>query len=92
MVNTDYLQAELNIMRKDKSATLGEVCLITVIKDIVDRISEEVEEPKKHGRWQKMPRIPYSYQCSECSHLSVFHDEYCPHCGARMDGEEDERK
>ena len=27
------------------------------------------------------------YKCSECGNKTVHNTNYCPHCGARMDGE-----
>jgi len=56
-------------------------------------------EPTKHGRWlyreeqfafEKEPRITAG--CSECGHsMYSKHDtrNYCPNCGARMDGGEE---
>lgn len=28
------------------------------------------------------------YYCSECNHRSIITHNYCPNCGARMDGEQ----
>lgn len=50
-------------------------------------------EPVKHGRWIENSdpgqNINEHYMCSECG--CTFHnwanDNYCPNCGARMDGE-----
>ena len=48
--------------------------------------------PVIHGRW-----IPYRcdmYECSVCQRIHTSFDsgecdaDYCPHCGAKMDGEE----
>ncbi|HWS31039.1 MAG TPA: hypothetical protein VN512_13115 [Clostridia bacterium] len=47
-------------------------------------------DPFKHGRWIDNGRGPH---CSECevylsvSQSIVYHNSYCPNCGARMDGE-----
>ena len=44
-----------------------------------------------HGRWENMDNDP---KCSECGifavsdkHAVKYYD-YCPHCGAKMDGDE----
>lgn len=43
--------------------------------------------PIRHGRWKK----EYGhYKCLLCNGLDDFADNYCPNCGARMDGENDE--
>lgn len=50
-------------------------------------------EPIRYGRWIGKPIGGYStVRCSMC--YSVFAENngkwnYCPHCGARMDGEEE---
>ena len=53
-------------------------------------------EPVKHGKWvynqyDADPKIG-NWHCSVCREISIerrLHSlEYCPHCGARMDGEE----
>lgn len=42
----------------------------------------------KHGKWNKEYDRSPRYVCTVCKHL--FNNKgykYCPHCGARMDGE-----
>ena len=53
-------------------------------------------EPIKHGRW-KDKEDPYGFfdtipVCSECGHTTKMREKYryCPNCGARMDGGEDD--
>jgi hypothetical protein len=42
-------------------------------------------EPVKHGRWM------YPFYCSECGFTPYYSSDltynYCPNCGARMDGD-----
>lgn len=49
-------------------------------------------EPVKHGRWVK-PYINFyghpCHCCSECGFKASYQDKnYCPNCGAKMDGGE----
>lgn len=52
-------------------------------------------EPVKHGRWivTKTERgwncaeYPVEWTCSECKVANDREDGFCPHCGARMDGD-----
>lgn len=56
-------------------------------------------EPVRHGRWisEKCNHKPYRiknpekwviYKCSECGYSNGRkQSNYCPHCGAKMDGE-----
>lgn len=62
------------------------------LKNLIDILAEvstaDVQEVK-HGKWV----IGYFHDrvCSRCCHpdndLSEFPHDYCPNCGARMDGE-----
>ena len=55
-------------------------------------------EPVKHGKWIKADSQQYfrkHYPCFTCSECGYRKDSqkkwnYCPHCGARMDGERKE--
>ena len=48
--------------------------------------------PVAHGRWRKS-RIPVpvyggiEISCSSCGRIAAHEYNYCPNCGARMDGE-----
>lgn len=45
--------------------------------------------PVRHGRWIVIDaEEPRRYGCSECKRLSWHMENYCPNCGARMDGDE----
>ena len=49
--------------------------------------------PVVHGRWITFHTgTDYITQCSECneSFYSVSDLDYCPHCGAQMDGDKDD--
>lgn len=57
--------------------------------------------PVRHGHWQITDAYPHNVYCSECytkyaqTHWAVWDDgslprRFCPNCGARMDGEDDE--
>ena len=58
--------------------------------------------PVMHGRWQWLSstydRIPCEmrYWCSKCHHETITHDsepweKFCPNCGAKMDGKDNEQ-
>ena len=47
----------------------------------------------RHGYWIRLNRKSFStcdsfWQCSECRHENARRTDYCPHCGAEMDGKE----
>ena len=41
----------------------------------------------KHGRWVFRKNWDF-FVCAECSHQSSNCSNYCPNCGARMDGDD----
>ena len=44
--------------------------------------------PVRRGHWDVIDaEEPRRYGCSECKRLSWHMENYCPDCGARMDGE-----
>ena len=48
--------------------------------------------PVRHGRWIELSRTS---KCSECGFETGRYEpprRYCPECGARMDGKEDEHE
>ena len=50
--------------------------------------------PVRHGRWvpTKAPFMNECEDCSACGHRTVWGHRYnyCPNCGAKMDGVDDE--
>lgn len=55
-------------------------------------------EPVRHGRWRTYHitgydglHPTYTVPCSVCAYEARFTYRYCPDCGARMDGGEDNR-
>lgn len=54
--------------------------------------------PVRHGRWEMKPD-PFGFfhdipVCPECGCTTKMRDKsaYCPHCGAKMDGGEDDKQ
>lgn len=49
--------------------------------------------PVVHGRWIKLAEAPEWDQrrCTVCGDVSCCQRNYCPNCGAKMDGDGDER-
>ena len=57
------------------------------IKDVPSADVVEV----KHGRWENgdgsKATCLYDVYCSVCGEVSEYSTDYCPNCGAKMDGE-----
>lgn len=66
---------------------LGEYCCDMVSDTIafIDGLPTIEAQPVKHGRWM------YPFYCSECGFTPYYSSDltynYCPNCGARMDGD-----
>lgn len=60
--------------------------------DVLDSIDEQPAvdaEPVKRARWKPSP-VPYVLpRCSACGEMGYMNWVACPHCGARMDGRQE---
>ena len=48
-----------------------------------------IDADERHGRWEECGQYDVFdyYQCSECGYFSFDGEtNYCPNCGAKMDG------
>lgn len=91
------VEAEPVIRCKDcakwMKSDLGNVCTLYA----TDRLTQPCDycshgirksgnaEPVRHGHWIYTPTNPLGFTCSECG-KEMCRFNYCPHCGARMDG------
>lgn len=47
-------------------------------------------QPVRYGKWEGVDHDTF-FKCSECGHMTDWQRyKYCPYCGARMDGEQNE--
>lgn len=87
-----------HIRKTESELTLGALSTFLRLLDI--KPTADVV-PVRHGHWQITDAYPHNVYCSECytkyaqTHWAVWEDgsmprRYCPNCGARMDGEDDE--
>ena len=58
----------------------------------VDNAPTIAAEDVKHGKWRLSKYYPHIISCDVCGEPyelsnSMEHWNYCPHCGAKMDGE-----
>ena len=68
--------------------------------DLIDDCPAADVAPVVHGRWigidssfwkpthsSDIPVFRKTYRCSECGRRTAIAENYCPNCGARMDGD-----
>ena len=75
-------QCKPRMFKTAEKATLGVNYVDT------DDIVEYTEQ--KHGRWGKPAKVDadnVGYNCSECGEFGAPCWNYCPNCGAKMDGD-----
>ena len=70
----------------DETTEIG-VAIINIVDELanfVETIPSADVQPVKRGRWM------YPFYCSECGFTPYYSSDltynYCPNCGARMDG------
>lgn len=70
-----------------------EMAVDDYIDDLCNEAVQDVKEVK-HGRWiierDEKYKCFYTTYCSNCSYGAMVKYKYCPHCGAKMDEEEQE--
>lgn len=59
---------------------------MTITEFIDDELPGADVVPIVHGQWLKGMSGNYKI-CSECKQIADFDFDYCPNCGARMDGD-----
>ena len=74
---------------KDLSDGLG-LCRVIMEDDFKKAIKKMPKgivadvAPVRHGRWKRYRKN--LGECSECGEVVSVRNNYCPHCGAKMDG------
>ena len=82
----EYIERELAIEALSRGDGCGNVC-----RRAIERILSADVAPVRHGRWIEKGKYTFGimYDCSLCENriLDNGHSwNYCPHCGAKMDG------
>ena len=78
-----------------KKLTMRECCIdedgqtdepiIKKLNEVIDFINLIDIAPVRHGRWKHYGRN--LGECSNCGEIVNIRYNYCPNCGAKMDGE-----
>lgn len=61
---------------------------LKMLLDKIEKAPTADVAPVRHGQWKSKRKWNY-YVCSECSFENEIAFPYCPNCGARMDGGND---
>lgn len=77
---------DADALRRRKELRFSLMAAITTIQFLIDE-APTVEE-RKQGHW--LTKKAWHVECSECHHVLEFICDvknYCPNCGAKMEGE-----
>lgn len=90
-----YIDADLILPEMESKFDMQELYLPVHFQEfIVDEIPTADVSPVRHGYWVKEKRdVLIHWHCSackECYFLEEPNAEFCPRCGAKMDGGEGE--
>ena len=101
----DWLNKEYSIelhnplTEEERDAILDVDMEHTTSVEFTTKHGRKVEFAKvRHGRWifgfdpETGERDLKAWTCSECNEKYPWQPNYCPNCGAKMDGGEDEHK
>lgn len=87
----DHCGANCMYTEQERQKTdICDSCLLGDAKDYIDRMPTVKTKPMNHGHWiyreYGYPLAHNFYACSVCgSSRGLNIDNYCPHCGAKMD-------
>ena len=56
-------------------------------KSLVETAETVGMQEVRHGKWEKRKECCCEYRCSVCEYELCRTTNYCPNCGAKMDGE-----
>ena len=72
----------------DKTSIIFRAGMKTVIRIVKN---QDTVDPVKHGEWIFVEDLVSYIKCSECGDdicwVNTKRPKYCPHCGAKMDGD-----
>ena len=87
----DKIAVDKEIYPDDKSSIIFRAGMSNIIGIVKN---QDTVDPVKHGRWVFVNDMVSYIKCSECGDnicwVNTKRPKYCPGCGARMDGEQND--
>lgn len=89
------------IRKEDAINVIRETVAEGLLEDTLELRLKDLPSAEKTGKWLITDAYPHNVHCSECyakfaqTHWEVWEDgslprKYCPNCGAKMEGGQDE--
>lgn len=67
-------------------------CHVSAVVRHIDDMPEVDAHPVKHGKWESQCNVLFE-SCNVCKYINydpVYTPNFCPNCGAKMDGGSDD--
>lgn len=93
LIDADWLLNAIEKLKVRNTSNTATIFDVLGVFDDVEKIikAAPINDPVKHGHWKFAKDVYIS--CSVCdATILLFNAEnphYCPHCGAKMDGDKD---
>lgn len=85
-INVDLTEAEIADKIQKISANSD---VFIAVRKILDEFPAEDVQEVKHGKWkQNKGDSAKRFYCTTCFEYGNTNYQYCPYCGAKMDGKE----
>ena len=82
---TEYINKK-DILQRIESAAMWNRSVSTLYEDI-EGIEPADVSPVRHGRWMCVDTdTEQFFLCNRCKKKEYWESDYCPACGAKMDG------
>ena len=92
LIGVDGCISALHAQAKGDPIQESAIKLVEATRDYIASLSAADVAPVRHGRWIVFDsENPESKECTACGYLfsRIHPSNYCPYCGALMDGKED---
>ena len=93
LIDADWLLNAIEKLKVRNTSNTATIFDVLGVLDDVEKIikAAPINEPVKHGHWIFVNDMVSYIRCSECGDdicwANTKRPKYCPHCGARMDGD-----
>ena len=96
LIDADWLLNAIEKLKVRNTSNTATIFDVLGVLDDVEKIikAAPINDPVKHGHWIFVGDMVSYIQCSTCGDdicwVNTKRPKYCPHCGAKMDGEKND--
>lgn len=86
LIDADEFENDIRKVLRNRHRERTTLALYMMLHIIRDRDTIKVVSPVIHSKWCETHNIFYPLYCDACRRCAIDITPYCPHCGAKMDG------